>query len=98
MAVEESIFQKPIDLANFGIIIGGSESHQSATDFPTDPGGGKTKKCPLYILPQKKTPKIFTGANMIDQCQILNRTHPFLQMHNKTLLQNHKSGKTAFKW
>lgn len=42
LAVEESIFQKPIDLANFGIIIGGSESHQSATDFPTDPGGGKT--------------------------------------------------------
>lgn len=57
MAVEESIFQKPIDLANFGIIIGGSESHQSATDFPTDPGGGKTLKCPLYILPQKKLQK-----------------------------------------
>lgn len=34
--------QKPKDLANFGIIIGGSESHQSATDFPTDPRGGKT--------------------------------------------------------
>lgn len=38
----------------------------------------------MYILPQKKNSKNFY------QCQILNRTHPFLQMHKKTLLQKRK--------
>lgn len=39
--LENQSFNKPMNLVNFDIIIGSSESHQSATDFSTDSRGGK---------------------------------------------------------
>lgn len=41
MVIGKWIFQQTNELIYFYIIIGGSEPHQSATDFSADPRGGK---------------------------------------------------------